>query len=235
MQANRIFVGFDPRQFIAFTVLVASLIRHAKGAIDIYPLVLEHTPLKRVGLTPFTYSRFLVPRLCGYQGRALFLDIDTMARADINELFAVAEGCYKVWVAKGPIKFEWPSVMLFNCNQCEELTEDKVASADGLHTLSWCTDSDIGDLPREWNHLVGYDPPNEAAKLVHFTQGVPAFEETRDCEFSEEWHDNMRLANSTASWKELMGNSVHAVKIGNMALPKYKVDRLLATAGGIAQ
>jgi hypothetical protein len=46
------------------------------------------------------------------------------------------------------------------------------------HGIDWLSEDLIGDLPREWNHLVGYDAPRSDAKLVHYTQGMPIFEET---------------------------------------------------------
>ena len=57
-----------------------------------------------------------------------------------------------------------------------------------LHQFKWLeSDDEIGALPPVWNHLVGYNPPNPDAALVHYTIGGPYFEEYRDCEFSEEW------------------------------------------------
>jgi hypothetical protein len=77
--------------------------------------VLPTLPLKRQGLTPFTFSRFLVPWLCDYQGWALFLDIDFLALGDVAELFALGDERYAAMVSKNPKKFEWASMILFNC------------------------------------------------------------------------------------------------------------------------
>ena len=68
----------------------------------------------------------------------------------------------------------------------------------------------VGDLPREWNHLVGYDPPRRDAKLVHYTQGMPIFEETTGSEYKAEWMAEHEASNSTQGWQELMAHSVHA-------------------------
>jgi hypothetical protein len=65
-------------------------------------------------------------------------------------------------------------------------------------------------LPPEWNLLCGYDEPIANPKLVHYTQGIPCFPETKDCEFSEEWVKEARASMSTVTWPEIMGNSVHA-------------------------
>lgn len=205
-----IFIGYDHRQPVSFTTLTHSLIERSSKPLAITPLVLGTLALRRVGLTPFTFSRFLVPRLMGYDGWALFLDIDMMFRSDPAELFALADERYAVMVAKNPLRYEWTSMMLLNCAKCTVLTPEYVAAEDGLHKITWAPEEEVGAIPGEWNHLVGYDPPNPDAKLVHFTQGVPAFPETKDCEFGEEWRQTASRAFSAVSWRELMGNSVHA-------------------------
>lgn len=205
-----VFIGYDHRQPVSFSALTHSLISTSSKPLAITPLVLGTLALRRVGLTPFTFSRFLVPRLMEHEGWALFLDIDMMARADISDLFALADDKYSVMVVKNEKRFEWTSLMLFNCAKCQTLTPEYVATADGLHKITWAPDEEIGELPAEWNHLVGYDPPNPNAKLVHFTQGVPAYPETKDSEFGEEWRHVAGSAFSSVSWQELMGNSVHA-------------------------
>ena len=45
----------------------------------------------------------------------------------------------------------------------------------------------IGELPHRWNHLVDYDPFDPAAGIVHFTSGGPYFEETKDCDYAQDW------------------------------------------------
>lgn len=210
MNTIPIFIGYDPRQPVSFVTLVHSLIKHSSCPLSITPLVLDTLPSWRSGLTPFTFSRFLVPRLCDYRGWAVFMDIDMMARADIAELMALADDRCAVMVVKNKIRFEWASLMLLNCGRCQVLTPGYVDNAAGLLAIKWCPPEEVGDLPPAWNHLVGYDTPDPAAKLVHFTQGVPAFPETRDCEFGEEWRATAGDAFSSVSWQKLMGNSVHA-------------------------
>ncbi len=205
-----VFIGYDPRQPVSFVTLVHSLIGYSSKPLAITPLVLGTLGLHRTGLTPFTFSRFLVPHLMGYDGWALFLDIDMMARADPAELFALADDRYAVMVSKNPLRFEWTSMMLLNCKKCSGLTPEHVENGSGLHKIAWAPEEEIGDIPGEWNHLVGYDELNPNAKLVHFTQGVPAYPETKDCEFGKEWRQMASSAFSSVSWGELMGNSVHA-------------------------
>lgn len=204
----KVFIGFDSRQPVAFNVAALSLLNHVSEPVAISPLVLDFLPIRRTGLTPFTFSRFLVPYLCNYEGKAIFVDADVLFRANAKELIGHA-GEYACSVVHhcGERKFERASVMVFNNEKCKLLTPDYIEKAPGLLTMDWC--DDLGSLPKEWNHLVGYDKPDEYAKLVHFTQGLPCYEQTFKDEHAEEWRHVAQIAVSAAPWEVLMGNSVH--------------------------
>jgi lipopolysaccharide biosynthesis glycosyltransferase len=218
----KIFIGFDERQPVSFNVLQQSIIAQASEPVAIIPLRISQLPLKRTGLTPFTWSRFLVPYLCNYEGIALFLDVDIILNGDICELIKLA-GDKAVYVSKNEHRFEWASVMLFNCSHEDnkKLTPEFIETADGLHGINWT--QEIGDLPREWNHLVGYDSPKDA-KLIHYTQGIPAYPETIESEHSALWHKWQRITNYSEPWEKLMGDSVHAVNCSGKKLPKFLFD-----------
>lgn len=223
---HKIFIGYDERQPLSFTVLAQSIIAQVSEPVSIIPLKLKTLPIKRAGLTPFTFSRFLVPYLCDFEGQALFLDVDIVLNGDIAQLFKLADSKYAIQVSKNEHKFEWASVMLFNCEHFANkiLTPEQVEVLDGMHIIKWCAEHEIGDLPREWNQLVGYDKPNESAKLVHYTQGIPAYPETIECEHSELWHQWHQYSNYTQPWEKLMGNSIHAVQVNEKKLPKFLFD-----------
>jgi hypothetical protein len=98
--------------------------------------------------------------------------------------------------------------MLFDNSACRKLTSEFVGDVSNkLYDWAWC--SDPGELPREWNHLVGYDAPNPQAKIVHFTKGIPIWPETEKCEFAVEWHRYLTDSLGSVSHQELMGRSVH--------------------------
>lgn len=219
----RIFIGADPRQPVSLSVLAQSVYRLSTKPVAITPLVIEQLPLKRVGLTPFTFSRFLVPYLCNYEGWALFLDADILLKDDISKLFDLADDKYAVMVSKNEEhRFEWASVMLFNCARCKILTPEYVETASGLHTINWVDEELIGDFPGDWNHLVGYDAKKENPKLIHYTQGMPAYPLTQDCEYAVDWAKEHQYMNSIRPWEELMGNSIHAMDLDGKRVPKYK-------------
>ncbi len=142
----------------------------------------------------------------GYKGVALFVDADMIVRGDIAELFDLYDDQYTVQVVKNTRTFEWPSLMLFNCEASWRLTPDYV-NTQKCFDFDWA--DSVGDLPAEWNHCIGYDEPKEA-KLLHYTTGIPIFEEVKKFGYAQEWKEAHKYANSSASWQELMGQSVHA-------------------------
>jgi lipopolysaccharide biosynthesis glycosyltransferase len=210
----RIFIGFDRRESVAFSVLAHSLQVRASVPVTIAPVMLSQLGgcyrRERHALqsTDFSFSRFLVPSLSGFEGWSIFMDCDMLARADIAELWALRDEDCAVQVVqhdhrpREQSKFlgqpqtaygkkNWSSVMLLNNARCRALTPEYVNAATGLelHQFKWLEgDHCIGTLPRHWNHLVGYDPPDSAAALVHYTQGGPWFAEYAHCEFAGEWH-----------------------------------------------
>lgn len=207
----RVFIGTDPRQPIAWNVLSNSINRHSSKPVSITPLSLKTLPITRMGLTQFTFSRFLVPYLCGFKGTALFLDADMVVTGDIADLFAQADGVSSVQVNKQQAKFEWPSAMLFDCELCTDLTPEYVQdSRNVLFDFAWA--KHVGEFSPEWNKAVGYAAPGLDAKLYHFTKGIPVWRETRGNVEDVVFHEAFKHMVSTCSHAELMGNSVHVQK-----------------------
>lgn len=210
MKTMSCFIGYDPRQPVAFAVAAHSLWSRATIPVSITRLQLDQLQFSRTGLTEFTYSRFLVPFLSGFEGVSLFVDSDILCLANVGELllYPMAYPDVSVFVVPHARKFERPSVMLFNNARCLTLTKEYVENpVNKLFDFAWA--QKVGDLPFEWNHLVGYDVPRSDAKLVHFTQGLPVWPETRHTEYAEHWHEEARHLISTCSFAELMGPSVH--------------------------
>lgn len=223
----RIYVGYDPRESVAFHTLSHSILRRASAPISIAPLVqsqLNQVYRRTRGpteSTEFSLTRFLVPHLSGYSGWSIFMDCDMLCRTDICALMAEADRqpdkavlvCKHDYVPKTQRKFldqvqtkyprkNWSSLMLFNNERCRALSVDYVNSASGLelHRFAWTEDRAIGELPLEWNWLVDEYAYNPDAKLVHFTIGGPWFEAYRDCDYAGEWFtefESMRQCGSS--------------------------------------
>ena len=237
----RVCIGFDHRQIVNFTALVQSILINSSIPVAITPLILQTLPVRRAGQTPFAFSRFIVPSMFGFEGTALFLDVDQLVLGDIAELAALADDRFAVQVVKNPNpKFhaEWASVMLFNCNHPDnrKLTVEEIENGHtSLHKIGW-TEA-VGDLPLTWNELVGYTDEYErdyegVPKLAHYTQGVPAYPETVDSPYAELWQKYAQTAMSTQPWPALMGDSVHARPVIDRLTRTGNIDKLGSTLMG---
>ena len=213
-----VFIGFDPRESIAYHVCCNSLIRHATQPLALHPLSLkslhQYSETHTDGSNNFIYSRFLVPYLMNYKGWALFIDGDMLLRADIAQLWSMRDSSKAVmcvqhnYQTRAAVKYlgarnenyprkNWSSVVLWNCEHPANrvLTTDFIMQAKGaqLHRFTWLDDALIGALPKEWNWLPDEFGENQDAKLLHFTLGTPCFHEYADTPMGSEWHRERQL------------------------------------------
>lgn len=218
MKAIPVFVGYDPREAVAYHTCVNSIIRNSSQPVAIVPVALnlfrDYAETHTDGSNHFIYTRFLVPYLCDYEGHAIFIDGDMIVRSDIAELWAYRSHRHDVQVVKHDYKTKmrkkylgsvnedyprknWSSVILWNCGSFpnRKLTPEFVQQATGaqLHRFSWVDDSRIGELPLEWNWLPDEYGANPDAKLLHYTLGTPCFHEFADTPQADEWHKEHML------------------------------------------
>jgi lipopolysaccharide biosynthesis glycosyltransferase len=219
MKPIPIFVGYDPREAVAYHTCANSIIRHASCPVAIIPLALnlfkDYTETHTDGSNQFIYSRFLVPHLMDYTGHAIFIDGDMIVRSDIAELWQWRHKRYDVQVVKHnyetcmtekylgsknenyPRK-NWSSVIIWNCESTanKQLTPEFVQQSTGaeLHRFTWIRDEQIGDLPAEWNWLPDEYGPNINADLLHYTLGAPCFHDFATTPMADEWHRERMLA-----------------------------------------
>lgn len=203
---KKIFIGYDSSQSIAYDVLRWSLIYP-----NVYPLKLdeirkvigfqrEHDPLQS---TEFTYTRFLVPHLCDYEGIALFMDSDMLCFGDIKELLDLDMSKYALRVVKhnhtpktkikmtGKVQTEyprknWSSLMLMDCSKLKDWSKEAVETKPGswLHRFEPIPDELIGDIPTEWNSL---DVMDEKTKMIHYTEGGPWLPNYKNHPYADIW------------------------------------------------
>lgn len=181
------FVGYDKRYNKDYEACATSL------GIQIEPTPNYLITRNQDGSTEFTYSRFLIPWVCNFKGWALYCDSDFIFLEDVRQLESLIDNDCAVMVCKHPdyqpkteFKMQgqkqtaykrknWSSLILWNCNHKsnQELTPDLVNYAQGLylHQFKWLQDNEIGDIPLEWNTLVGY-ASLENAKALHYTDGT---------------------------------------------------------------
>jgi hypothetical protein len=99
VQPLRIFVGWEPREALAYHVFAHSILRRASIPVAITPIMqgqlrgndLYWREKDAHAATEFSLTRFLVPALADYRGLAIFADCDMLMQADIAELVEIAE------------------------------------------------------------------------------------------------------------------------------------------------
>lgn len=217
-QPFRVFVGWDGREDIAYRVCRHSLLGRASVPVTVVPLRqadlraqgLYDRPVDPLASTEFTYTRFLVPHLAGYEGWALYCDCDFLWLADIAELIALADDRYGAMCVHHDhrptetVKMDgrpqtvfprknWSSLILYNCSHpaTRKLTP-AVANRDTgafLHRFQWLPDEAIGALPESWNWLEGWSAKPEVGfpKAIHYTRGGPWFDAWRNVDFADLW------------------------------------------------
>lgn len=201
-----LFCGYDRREAIGFHVFVHSVLARTSAPVSIVPLSAMGLP---EGSNAFTQSRFLVPRLMGYRGHAIFADAsDMLALGDLAELDALFDPAFALQVVKHPdyrtrhkTKYRgtamecpnmnyrrknWASVAIFNCEH--PIWQTFEPGGFRMLELDFLPDELIGELPPQWNRLADEGQPVEDAKVLHFTAGVPAFEFYRASPGADHWH-----------------------------------------------
>tara|TARA_Y100001970_G_C13945316_1_gene705346 strand:+ start:176 stop:847 length:672 start_codon:yes stop_codon:yes gene_type:complete len=218
-----IFIGYDSKERVAYNVLSHSIIQNSTKPVAITPIALNNLKddfvreRNALSSTEFSFSRFMIPHLMNYQGWALFMDCDMLMFEDVAELWRMRDDskaiqvCKHDYTPKEKTKFlgqtqtvypkkNWSSFMLMNCKKCSSLTPDYVNRASGLelHQFKWLESEElIGDLPLEWNWLVGEYEYKEDVKNVHYTKGGPWFEEYARCDYSQDWFKNLEESNGS--------------------------------------
>jgi len=219
----KIFIGYDPVESVAWHTMASSIYRQSSRPVAIVPVNLAN--LKGIINRPrdpkqsneFSFSRFLVPYLCNYEGQGIFFDCDQMLRTDIAEIFTAIEdqpnkAVYVVkhtYEPRDDVKYlntvqykyprkNWSSVVMWNCDHEKNrvVTPQYVNTAEPLtlHRFAWLDDDEIGELDIRWNWLVGeYDDPPDDVRNVHWTVGGPYFKEYEKADFSDEWRNECKL------------------------------------------
>lgn len=214
-ESAHVYIGFDSKEVVAYHVLSQSILEKSSIPVSFTPIVLDNLgkiftrERNALQTTEFSFSRFLVPYLSNYEGWSLFADCDMLMRTDIAKLWELRDDRYAAmcvkhdYVPKVETKFlgqvqtkyekkNWSSVILFNNAKCRKLDPGYVNTATGLelHQFKWLESEElIGELPPTWNWLVNEYEHNEAANLVHFTDGGPYFDEYKNDDYAQEWFD----------------------------------------------
>ncbi len=192
IESMHVFVGVDESQTVAARVLEHTIRKHASRPVRFHMMLNLPTPTPKDesnrGRTGFSFSRFQIPKLAGYKGRALYVDADMQVFDDIAEMWDIPFGDKRVLcTVQGEPPPQWKdfkefhpgrqmSVMMLDCERLDWDIDDIVARMDRgdftyqdlLFDLCIAPEEHIGDtLPPRWNHLEHYEPGETG--LLHYT------------------------------------------------------------------
>lgn len=220
---RQVWIGYDERQPLGSQVMGHSIKRHATKPVLVGDLMINQLPISRTGATSFTYTRWLVPWLMGYEGIGIFCDEDMAVRGDIHELFDYCETLedWDVAVMKEQEPYEWPSVIVFNNERCKKLTPEFVEDeGNPMFGFGW-TDK-VASFPKAWNHCVGYAPnPEPEAKLYHWTQGIPYWTEVRGLPEDDIWMEEFQTSIHSCEWVQIHRHTKHFEPVMRRFLAGY--------------
>lgn len=212
----KLFCGYDRRESVGFHTFVHSVIKRASIPVEFIPVS------GLGGSNAFTLSRFLVPYLSSFTGRAIFMDAsDMLMLADVKELADLFDPACAVQVVKHPDyqsqherkyigtqmecdqtnyrRKNWTSVMLMNCDHPAWMgvVPEVIKAATPIHwlTLSNLKDHEIGELDPSWNVLIDEGQDDTSAKVLHWTAGIPKFKHYQNARRSKDWFREMEEMN----------------------------------------
>jgi hypothetical protein len=207
----QMFCGYDDREAVGYATFCHSVLRRSSKPVSFGPLSSLGLP---EGSNTFTLSRFLVPWLMNFKGRAIFVDAcDMLMLDDVAELDALFDRRFAVQVVKHAdyeseherkyvgtemeceqsnySRKNWASVMLINCEHSAwfAMTPKMLSLAEPIDLLQFkhFEDKEIGTLPAEWNVLIDEGQERAGAKLLHWTAGLPTFKHYRNARASKDW------------------------------------------------
>lgn len=200
MKKNKVFIGAGEASAVEARVLIYSLRKNSKlNDFDIFVFNGTHDCLedesgnviKRInmpleakysGVTEFSNYRWLIPELCDFEGKALWLDSDTICLSDISELFTIDMVSHAILAKKDAYSDRgeecWGlSVCVIDCQKFSvdlvkvfrSIQERKFSYGDlQMFTKKFLShfNVDIGVLEDNWNSFDYYD---SSTKLIHYT------------------------------------------------------------------
>lgn len=201
----RVYVGADRSQELAIEVLEYSIRRHTTAPVQVIPMVDLEVPQPRDPRngqrTGFSFSRFCIPELAGYRGRAIYMDADMQVFHDIRSLWEIPFDGRHVLVqesvkhaeetlrkANAPARRKKQcAVMLLDCDKLRWDVREIVRGLDEgrydyprlMDELCIVPEDKVGyKVPFEWNSLEHYD---SGTCLIHYTDmGTQPWVSTRN-------------------------------------------------------
>lgn len=118
----------------------------------------DTTPLTAMNRTGFSFVRFAVPELAGYQGRALYMDSDMLVMKDLNILFGLSLHDASILRPKNQT-----AILLYDCerlnhwNSSEYLRRLETGQYQYRQLMESLYEPRLGiGIPDQWNHMDVY-------------------------------------------------------------------------------
>lgn len=189
----RVYVGADRSQALAIKVLEHSIKRHTTLDVSVIPMIdlpiRQPRDVKNSQRTGFSFSRFCIPRLAGYRGKAIYLDADMLVFQDLASLWAIEFEGAKVVIQdevrhqdvttkkKGAPRERRKqcAVMLLDCSRLDWDIDEIIDGLDRgdydyaalMYDLCLLKGHEVRfGIPFEWNSLEYYD---HETCLIHYT------------------------------------------------------------------
>jgi hypothetical protein len=197
-----LFCGYDDREAIGYHVFCSSVISRSS------------IPVAFIPSNKFTVSRFAIPALMNFTGKAIFMDASDMLmlkdislyKKELDNLDAPVAVVKHGYKTINPVKYvgtemecsnqdydrkNWASMMLINCEHpaWRQMTMQKIADENILDLLQFkfLCDFEIAELDESFNVLVDENQNIDGAKLLHWTAGIPYFDSYKNARGSEQW------------------------------------------------
>jgi len=191
-----IFVGTDRSQRLGVRALEYSIAKNTQRPFTLRSLESVQLPqprdLRQVQRTGFSFSRFAIPQLMGFKGKALYMDADMLVFKDIGllwdtpfngkKMLVQADSSHSTSSSPGLLEKFRPqkqrpkqsSVSLLDCERLNWHAEEIIAGLDGKYTYSelmsdLCilSEKELGyTIPYQWNSLEYWD---SSTCNIHYT------------------------------------------------------------------
>ena len=178
----KVFVGATKSEMLAVRVLEYSIKKNSSVSVEVKALcdtnIIIPTPkdIKNQSRTPFSFQRFIIPQVCNYQGKAIYLDADMLVFKDIKGLWErTFDGANILSSYTNEFSGRKPqySVMLMDCNKLNWNIKELVDKLDSniltyeelMYDFSLANTSTC--IEPKWNSLEFYSENDTA--LLHYT------------------------------------------------------------------
>lgn len=212
-----VFVGSDRSQDLAVKVLEHSIRRHTSMNVVVRSMADLKLPdpkdIRQGKRTGFSFTRFAIPQLMGYQGRAVYLDADMLVFRDFRELWNIPFDGAKIIIQEElpesiqhHAKKGAPSKRIKQCSvmllDCAALDWDPLKIIDGLdgqytyeellYHMCILDESEIKyGVPFAWNSLEHFEAGTTG--LIHYTDMHTQPWVHADNANGYLWHEEVRL------------------------------------------